>query len=187
MVTFRTVGADTAYTVDTFMGSVNNGGKKEEDMAGLMSIIGMLTGAVGIFFGFYYLSDNPETSLAVVTATTVGIVGVLAFARHVIFHKSDAKRLGWETDRPDWMFEVGFANLAFGFMGLLSVIMKWGTNAQALVLLGYALYLFQAAMLHGYRYFTDEKRSPARLWRSFLATLLYAGVMAFFAFNAILK
>lgn len=156
-------------------------------MAQLISIISMLIGAIGIFLGFYNLSNNPQASLAIVTVTTVGIVGIFAFIRHVIFHKSDAKRLEWETDRPDWMFEVGFANLAFGFMGLLSVIMKWETNAQALVLFGYALYLFQGAILHGYRYFTDEKRSPARLWRSFLATLLYVGMMTFFAFNSLLQ
>ena len=62
-------------------------------MAGIISIAGMLTGTVGLFFGFFYLSNKPETSLEIVTITTVGIVGVLAFMRHVIFHKSDAKRL----------------------------------------------------------------------------------------------
>lgn len=156
-------------------------------MAGMISIIGMLVGAVGIFLGFFYLWNNPQTSLWIVTLTTVGIVGILAFLRHVFFHRSDAKRLGWEMERPDWIFEVGFANLAFGFMGCLSVGAQWGTHAQALVLLGYALYLFQAAVLHGYRYFTDEKKSPARLWRSFLATLLFVGMMAFFGIHALLQ
>lgn len=155
-------------------------------MARIISIVSMLIGAVGLFIGFFYLSDNPETSLAIVTVTTVGIVGVLAFIRHVIFHKSDAKRLGWETERPDWMFEVGFANLAFGLMALLSVLAAWGTQAQGVVLLGYALYLLQAAGLHGYRYFTEEIKSPARLWRSFIATLLFAAMMAFFALRALL-
>jgi hypothetical protein len=155
-------------------------------MARLISIAGMVAGAIGIFFGFYYLADAPRTSLNIVTVTTVGIVGVLAFVRHVIFHKSDAKRLGWETDRPDWMFEVGFANLAFGFMGFMVVFAKWGMQAQAAVILGYSLYLFQAAMLHGYRYFTDKERSRAKLWRSVLATLLYAGMMTFFAVHALL-
>ena len=153
-------------------------------MAQLISIVSMITGSVGIFFGFWYLSENPRAAVAIVTVTTVGITGLFAFVRHVIFHRSDARRLGWETDRPDWMFEVGFANLAFGFMGVLSVIAKAGTDAQAIVLFGYALYLLQAAMLHGYRYVTDEKRSPARLWRSVMATLLYAGMMTFFAVYA---
>jgi hypothetical protein len=156
-------------------------------MAGIINIIGMFAGTAGLFFGFFYLWDKPRTSLEIVTIATVGIVGVLAFVRHVIFRKSDAKRLGWETERPDWMFEVGFANLAFGFMGFLSVLAEWGTRAQAVVLLGYALYLLQAAFLHGYRYFTDEQKSPGRLWRGCLATLLFAGMMAFFAFNVILR
>jgi hypothetical protein len=153
-----------------------------------IAIAGMVAGAVGIFCGFYFLADAPKTSLRLVTVTTVGIVGVLAFVRHVCFHKSDAARLGWETDRPDWMFEVGFANLAFGLMGFLAVFAEWGTpQMQALVLLGYSLYLCQAAVLHGYRYFTDEERSRARLWRSVLATLLYVGMMTFFALHALLE
>ncbi|MRR54944.1 MAG: hypothetical protein EG822_10610 [Deltaproteobacteria bacterium] len=156
-------------------------------MAHLVTILSMLPGAVGIYFGFFYLSAEPERALAIVTATTVGITGIIAFIRHVFFHKSDARRLGWETDRPDWMFEVGFANLAFGVMGVLPVFLHWGAKSQALVLLGYALYLFQASLLHGYRYFSDEKKMPARLWRSCLATFLYAGMMAFFACYAIVS
>jgi hypothetical protein len=126
---------------------------KGNKMAGIISIAGMFTGAAGLFFGFFYLSHKLHTSLEIVTVTTVGIAGTLAFVRHVIFHKSDAKRLGWETERPDWMFEVGFANFAFGFTGFLSVLAKWGIYAQTIVMLGYALYLLQAACLHGYRVF----------------------------------
>lgn len=154
-------------------------------MAGIISYIGMMVGSIGIFLGFYYLTSNSDLSLGLVTLTTVGIVGILGFVRHVIFYKSDAKRLGWETDRPDWMFEVGFANLAFGLMGVLSVVGNQVPHTQAFVLLGYAAYLLQAAALHGYRYFTDTQKSPARLWRSCIATLLYAGAMAFFAIGAL--
>lgn len=155
-------------------------------MSKYISIISMLIGTIGIFFGFFYLGNSPDKSLSIMVLSTVGIVGVLAFVRHVIFHKSDAKRLGWETERPDWMFEVGFANLAFGLAALLAVGLKNAFTAQAIILLGYALYLFQAACLHGYRYFTDKEKSPARLWRSFLSTLLYAGMMGFFALNALI-
>ena len=154
-------------------------------MAGTISLVSMIIGSIGIFFGFYYLGTAPARALGLVTLATVGIAGILAFVRHVIFHKSDAKRMGWETDRPDWMFEVGFANLAFGFMGCLTVVARWGTTPQILVLLGYSLYLFQAAMLHAYRYFTDQKKSRARLWRSVIATLLYAGMMTFFAVSGL--
>ena len=151
-----------------------------------ISLAGKIVASAGIFFGFYYLGTDPQRSLALVTFTAVGVVGVLAFVCHFIFHKEDAKRLEWETDRPDWMWEVGFANLAFGVMGLLAVVADWGTHAQALALLGYSLYLFQAALLHTYRYFTDEKRSAARLWQGVILTLVLVGMMTFFAVYALL-
>ncbi len=150
-----------------------------------ISIVGWVVVGVGVFLGFYYLGHDVNKSLAIVTVMTVGVEGVIGFIRHYIFYKADAKRLGWETDRPDWMWEVGFANLGFGAMGLLAVIAGWGVHAQALVLLGYSLYLFQAAMLHLYRYLTDETRSPARLWRAVMLTLLIVAMMTFFAVYAL--
>lgn len=154
-------------------------------MSKYINLTGISIGSIGIFFGFYYLSEG-KTAMAIhlVTATTVGVVGILAFIRHVIFHKSDAKRLGWETERPDWMFEVGFANLAFGVTGLLTAFSNWGSLPQGVVLLGYAIYLFQAAILHAYRYFTDEVKSPVRLWRSSILTFLFVAMMVFFALKA---
>lgn len=154
-------------------------------MSALLSIVSMLVGTAGIFFGFNYIGEQPELALKLVTLSTVGIVGVLAFARHFIFYKSDMKRLGWETDRPDWMFEVGFANLGFGAMGLISTLTNLGKAAMIITLAGYALYLLQASLLHGYRYFTHAKKSPARLWRSCLATLLYAFMMGYFVIASI--
>ncbi len=154
-------------------------------MAAIIGIVSMIIGSVGIFMGFYYLSSAPEKAYPIVTFSTVGIVGVLAFIRHVIFHKSDAKRLGWETDRPDWMFEVGFANLAFGLMGIAAAFYFNMIQVHTVVLFGYAIYLLQASLLHGYRYFTDAKRSPARLWRSCMPTMLYAGMLMYFAVYSI--
>jgi hypothetical protein len=77
-------------------------------MAALIGYLGMAVGTAGIFFGFFFWGDT-ALSTTIVSATTVGAVGILAFVRYLVFHKSDAKRLGWETDRPDWVFEVGFA------------------------------------------------------------------------------
>jgi hypothetical protein len=141
-------------------------------------------GSIGIFFGFYFLSTHPFRAVGLVTGTCVGIVGILAFVRHVVFHRSDAARLGWQTDRPDWQFEVGFANLAFGLTACL--VLFWAPSYPAffVLLLGYSIYLGQAAALHLYRYLTDEHRSPARLWRSVIGTLLFAAMMAVFAFRA---
>lgn len=148
---------------------------------------GMFIGAVGIFFGFYYLDHNPQLSLSIVTTSTVGLVGVLAFVRHFVFHKEDAKRLGWETDRPEWAYEVGFANLAFGVMGFFAVFAKLGMQAQALTVLGYAIYLMQTALLHGYQYFSGNNRSPEKLWRVVIGTGSFSAVMMFFPINALLR
>ena len=81
------------------------------------------------------------------------------------------------------MWEVGFANLAFGCMALLAVFADWGVKAQALVVLG-TPYLFQAAMLHLYRYLTDATRSRARLYRAVLLTLVMVAMLAFFGIYA---
>ena len=131
------------------------------------------------------MENKPQLSLAIVTATTVGVVGVLAFIRHFIFHKADAKRMGWETDRPEWAYEVGFANLAFGVMGLFSVFGKLGMPAQALTILGYAVYLMQAAFLHGYQYFSSETKSAEKLWRIVIGTASFAAMMLYFAIHAL--
>lgn len=147
---------------------------------------GMFIGAVGVFFGFLYLGPNPRLSLAIVTVATVGLVGVLAFVRHFILHKADARRMGWETDRPEWAYEVGFANLASGATGLLAVLAKLGTEAQALAVLGYAIYPMQEAALHGYPYVKDERKSPEKLWRVVIGTASFSAVMAFFALHALL-
>ncbi len=155
-------------------------------MAQLLNLGGMAVGAVGIFIGFYFLSTAPLTALAIVTGTCVGVVGVLAFLRHVVFHREDAARMGWQTDRPDWQFEVGFANLAFGLPGLLVALWLPSYPAFFVLLTGYALYLAQAAALHLTRYLTDGKRSPARLWRSVIGTSLFAVLMLVFAWRAFL-
>lgn len=153
--------------------------------AALIGWLGMALGSAGIFAGFWYLDGDPALALRIVTATTVGLVGVLAFVRHVVFWRSDMKRLGWETDRPDWMFEVGFANLAFGIAALWASCGGHPSSAQAFLLVSYAIYLFQAAALHGYRHWTDAVKRPSRLWRSCIATLLYAAFMAFFGLHAL--
>ncbi len=149
-------------------------------MSRIISIVSMAIGTIGIFLGFWYLNDDRSLALLLVTVATVGITGILAFIRHVIFYKSDMRRLGMETGNPEWMFEVGFANLAFGFMGLAPLFIRGNTALMGIVLLGYAVYLFQAAMLHLNKYLTDPKRDPARLWRSVTGTLVYVVMMTVF-------
>ncbi len=154
-------------------------------MSKWLNLTGMLAGMVGIFFGFFYLGTDSELALAIVAATTVGAVGVLAFVRHFVFHKSDAKRMGWESERPEWAYEVGFANLAFAVIALVSVFACLGVKAQAVGVLGYAVYLMQAAILHAHGYIKSETKSAAKLWRSVVGTASFAAIMLFFSIYAL--
>jgi hypothetical protein len=154
-------------------------------MAAALNAAASVAATAGIFFGFFFWSSQPRVSVVIVTAACVGVVGALAFARHTVFHRSDAARLGWQTDRPDWQFEVGFANLAFAIMAGAAILPSGSPGACAVLLLGYSTYLFQATILHLYRYLTETPRSPARLWRSVVAGFVYAAMMAFFGIRTL--
>ena len=116
-------------------------------IAWVLHILELVAGVLGLGVGFSRLPDA-ASALAVATPTAVGLVGLLAFLRHFVFHESDAKRLGWESGRPEFQYEVGFANLAFALVAFLAYFGGWGIGAQAAVLLGFGLYLLQAALLH---------------------------------------
>ena len=136
---------------------------------------------LSVFMGFYYLTDQPWLSLQIVAAGMVGMVGILSFVTHVIFHKADAARLGWETDRPDWQFEVGFANLAFGLTAGLALILNWGKSALVTITVAYGIYLFQAALLHGLRAICMKPINLKKLFLSSFLTLIFVAFMLFFA------
>lgn len=156
-----------------------------QQMARLLHLAEMAIGAVGVFSGFYLLSDDPKLALRIVTGSCVGLVGTLAFVRHVLLHRSDAARLGWHTDRPDWQFEVGFANLAFGSTALLVALRLPSFPAFFALLCAYPVYLGQAAVLHLHRYLTDERPSSARLWDSVLGTALFAAMLGILTVRAL--
>jgi hypothetical protein len=116
-------------------------------VAWVLHILELIAGIFGIVVGVSRLPDA-ASALQIVAPTAVGLVGLLAFVRHFIFHKSDAKRLGWESTRPEFQYEVGFANLGFALVAFFSYFGGWGVAAHVAVVLGYGLYLLQSAMLH---------------------------------------
>jgi hypothetical protein len=138
-----------------------------------------------VFLGFYFLDNDPELSLMIVTGGMVGIVGILSFVTHVIFHKADAARLGWETDQPDWQFEVGFANLAFGLTAFITLLSPFPTLSRVAIIFAYAIYLFQAAFLHSYRALETQPANLKKLLLSGGLTFIYIILMLFFAFAVI--
>ena len=156
-------------------------------MARLLMILTYIAGAAGVFMAFYEIGSDPKLALTYLTIAYAVVMGLLSWVRHVLTWQEDAARLDVEDQpTPFFQWEVGFANGAFGIAGLLAVVFDWGVGAMAAVVLGYAMYLLQAALLNGRRYFSGQSRTPARLWGSFAGNGVLAilvGVIAFWALS----
>ena len=149
-------------------------------------ILTYIAGGVGVAVAFYYLGSDSTRALTAVTIAYV-VIGLVSWVRHVLVWQEDAKRLdaaGQAT--PFFQWETGFANGAFAVAGLMAVVFGWGVAAMAVAVLGYALYLLQAALLNGRRYFSGQSRTPARLWGSCVANAalcIMAAVVVFIALS----
>lgn len=147
--------------------------------------VGYAAGAVGIGLGFS--KSNALDALKPLTLLTVGVLGVLSFVRHAVFHRSDAVRMGWDLGMPNnFQIEVGLANLAWGLLAFATVGWHWGISAEATVSLIFALYLLGAFALHVSAIVGgSEHRTRASAWGPALATLVLAGLLAWFSLAAL--
>lgn len=136
-------------------------------------------GIAAAYYLYFHWSDA-RPAIEVVLLACVAFNGLISFVSHVIFHESDAKRLGLESANPGFQYEVGFANLAIGLAALLAYAFQWGVAASIAIIACYSLYLLQAVILHLTRYTSGEKRDAAYLWGSVVFSALYVGNMLFF-------
>ena len=102
--------------------------------------------AVGLALGFSAVAgDDPDLGLAALLA--VGGGGLLSFVRHALFHRADAARIGWTSERTNaFQIEVGLANLAWGAYAVLAVVLGWGLAAEAAGFLIFGLYMAAVAV-----------------------------------------
>ena len=150
-------------------------------IAHIIAILRIAIGTAGLFFGYYELFDNNlEAALDIITVTSVGVVGLLSFAGHLIFHKSDARRLGWESEKPYYQYEVGFAHLAFALIAFFSYFGNWGIAAKILTMLGYTLYLLQVGILYTWRCLSENRIFSRYFLRHSVSTLVYVALMIYF-------
>jgi len=155
-------------------------------MALAIAIIRILLVALSIFLGIFFLPDIAK-SIDIILLLAVAVIGILSFFSHVVFHKADAKRLGWESERPDWQFEVGFANLAIGLVALVAYIFAWNLMAKSGIVLIYGMYLLQAAILHTIRVIQKHDNDVQQLFMSVFSALVFSGFLIFFAIFAIVS
>jgi hypothetical protein len=150
-------------------------------IAHIIATLRIAMGIIGIFFGYYELSGgNRDAALDTITINAVGIVGLLSFAGHLLFHKSDARRLGWESDKPYYQYEVGFAHLAFALMAFFTYFGNWDLSAKVLTILGYTIYLLQIGILYTWRCFSEHRVFSRYFLRHAISTLVYVGLMFYF-------
>ncbi len=150
-------------------------------IAHFIATLRITIGTIGLFFGYYELiGENGEAALDTITINAVGIVGLLSFAGHLIFHKSDARRLGWESDKPYYQYEVGFAHLAFALIAFIAYFGNWSLAAKVLTVLGYAIYLSQIGLLYTWRCLSEHRVISRYFLRHAISTLVYVGLMFYF-------
>ena len=150
-------------------------------IAHFIAALRIATGTIGLFFGYYDLfGENLDAALDTITIAAVGIVGLLSFAGHLIFHKSDARRLGWESDKPYYQYEVGFAHLAFALIAFYTYFGNWGHAAKVLAVLGYTIYLLQIGILYTWRCVAEHRIFSGYFLRHAISTLVYVGLMFYF-------
>jgi hypothetical protein len=155
-------------------------------IAHVIATLRIAAGIIGLFIGYSKLFENnldaaPDT----ITITSVGIVGLFSYVGHLIFHKSDARRLGWESDKPYYQYEVGFAHLAFALIALFTYFGNWGFEAKVLTVMGYTIYLLQIGILYTWRCFTEHKIFSRYFLRHAISTLVYVGLMFYFVARVI--
>ena len=141
----------------------------------------IITTGIAVAYYLYFRWSDTRPAIEIILLTCVAFNGIISFVSHVIFHKSDAKRLGMESANPGFQFEVGFANLAMGLGATSSLVFHWGAAANIAIILCYALYILQAIILHLYRFIKREKSDAGYFWGSVVFTSLYVANMLFFA------
>ena len=131
----------------------------------------------GIAIGLYTVFLEPP-SLTWAVLLTVGAGGVLTFFRHAVFHRSDAARMGWDYGSTNaFQIETGLANLAWGLVAILAVILGWGIAVEGAVFLVFGLYMTGAAVAQ-----VVYKRGI----RVALLSAMFGGLMTFLGFAGIL-
>ena len=102
--------------------------------------------APGIAIGMYTVFLDPP-SLTWAALLTVGGGGILSFFRHAVFHRSDAARMGWDYGTTNAIqIETGLANLAWGIVAILAVLLGWGVVVEGAALLVFGVYMIGAAV-----------------------------------------
>ena len=157
-------------------------------IAKIMALLRYLVGGIGLFFGLLLINSGQLTEgVAITSLTAVGLVGIISFVSHSIFHKQDAKIIKLNAVKDDFQIEVGFANLALGLSALIAYIANLGFQVNTILIFAYGIYLLQAGVLHSIRSMSGKKKDYAHLVRGGLVTFLYCIGMFYVVYSAVVS
>ncbi len=116
-----------------------------------------------------------EALLAYYCLMAIGVCNLYNFAMHVFFAPLSARFIGWANS--PFQYEVGFASLGFGLIGLLAFRKDFGLRLAAV--LGPACFLWGAAGGHIYQMVAHHNFSPGNAGIVFWADLFVpaAGIL----------
>ena len=110
-------------------------------------ILTYIVGGIGLAVGNFTVTKTPA-DLTLACLLAVGGVGILSFVRHSLLHRSDAARMGWDYGkRNNFQIEVGLANLAWGVVAILAVILNWGLTIESGLFLIEGIYIGSVALM----------------------------------------
>lgn len=136
-----------------------------------------LVGGVGIGIGFHRVGISQEGATRLPLFLAVGVVGLVSFTRHAVFHRADALRMGWaQGTRNNFQIEVGLANLGWGLVACAAAGWDWPISAQASIMLVFAIYMLGAAVLHAAD--LPERMGPTLATAAFGVCLLVLALAA---------
>ena len=139
--------------------------------ARILVIIETVIAASGITAALYCLLNGmPELALHIVTLSVVGAVGLITFASDFIVNRSGSGP------------EAGIANLAFALAAITAFFLNWGVAADAVIVLGYALYLVGVMLVLIWQVAAKHDR---RLWYRVGASFVCSVMLLIFVVTAL--
>lgn len=113
-----------------------------------------------------------EALLSYYCLMPIGLGLIYNFVMHVFFAEMAASFIGWKNS--PFQYEVGFASLGFGVVGVLAFRGSFGVRMAAVV--GPACFLLGAAGGHAYQMVHEQNFSPGNagvvFWTDLLIPLL---------------
>jgi hypothetical protein len=144
--------------------------RDQQRAAGFTMALTYAVGALGIGLAFS-TAFSADPSLRWGCLFAVGVAGVLSFVRHALFDRGDAARMGWDNGMTNpFQIEVGLANLAWGLLAVIAVILDWGLPVYSACFLVFGIYMAAVTVFKAIR----ARSGQTGEWRAVLPAGTFA-------------